>query len=250
VNRRTILGFAAVLTMILAACSVGQVGSPIPSPTELARSTGSPTPSIVPATTPSPSPSPLPSPSPTPVASPTFSPDPDASVDPQHVDPSLEALLPARIGDAKLIRTSAAGSAFPGGGDVCFFLCPDEPRLMAESVGATIEDLTVAVAYEQVDGRVGRYVLTAFRVRGASGADLRAGRISLYRPDPPYPIVGDVRVAGRTVTVAMHWWAPNSTEFMVVDGDALIMIVAASPEDTTGKVAVPDLVATVVKALP
>ena len=121
---------------------------------------------------------------------------------------------------------------------------------MAESVGATREDLTVAFAYEQVDGRLGRYLLVAFRVRGASGADLRAGRISLYHPDPPYPIVGDLQVAGRTVTVAMHWWAPNSTEFMVVKDDALIMIVAGAPEDTTGKVSVPDAVATVVMALP
>ena len=83
-----------------------------------------------------------------------------------------------------------------------------------------------------------------------SGAQLRAGRISLYHPDPPYPIVRDEQVAGRTVTVATHWWAPNSTEFMVVKDDALIMIVAGAPEDTTGKVSVPDAVATVVKALP
>ena len=37
---------------------------------------------------------------------------------------------------------------------------------------------------------------------------------------------------------------------MVVTDDALIMIVAGSPEDTTGRVPVPDVVATVVKALP
>jgi hypothetical protein len=121
---------------------------------------------------------------------------------------------------------------------------------MAESVGATREDLTVAFAYEQVDGRLGRYLLVAFRVRGVSGAELREGRISLYDPDPPYPIVGDVRVADRTVTVAMHSWAPNGTEFMVVKDDALIMIVAGTPEDTTGKVSVPDGMATIVKALP
>ena len=121
---------------------------------------------------------------------------------------------------------------------------------MAEAVGKTRADLTVAFAYEQVDGRLGRYLLVAFRVRGVTGAELRAGRISLYHPDPPYPTVRDERVAGRTVTVATHWWAPNSTEFMVVSGDALMLITAASPEDTTGKVAVPDLVATVLKALP
>jgi hypothetical protein len=233
---------ALILTGLITA---GCVDSAAVSPSVSTPTPAAPTVSLV--APPMPSPSQTLSPSPA-TASPSSA--AIASVDPQHVDPSLEALLPARVGDAKLIRSSAAGTSFTGGGDVCFYVCPDEPRLMAESVGATREDLTVAFAYDRVDGGLGRYLLVAFRVRGASGAELRTGRISLYHPDPPYPIVGDVQVAGRTVTVAMHWWAPNSTEYLVVRDDALIMIVAAAPEDTTGKLAVPDAVATLVKALP
>ena len=245
---------ALVLTGLIAtACVDSAVVAPSTSPPNEAAATASlVAPTAIPSAvlmTPSPSPSPSPMPS---ASTTTASPSSGAiaSADPQHVDPALEGLLPTRIGDAKLSRGSAAGASFPGGGDMCGFVCPDEPRLLAEAVGATRDDMTVAYAFEQVDGRQGRYLLVAFRVRGVSGAQLRAGRISLYHPDPPYPIVRDVRVADRTVTVAMHWWAPNSTEFMVVEDDALIMIVAGAPEDTTGKVSVPDAVATVVKALP
>ena len=172
------------------------------------------------------------------------------SPDPAHVDPELEAILPARIGDTKLIRISVAGSGFVGGGDVCSFVCPEEPRLMAESVGKTRDDLTVAVAYDEDDGIVGRFVVTAFRVRGVTGAQLRDGRISMYEPDGAFPIIGDEQVAGRTVTVAVTWWAPSTTEYMVATDEALIMIRAPSPENTTGEISVPDLVVTIVEALP
>jgi hypothetical protein len=62
--------------------------------------------------------------------------------------------------------------------------------------------------------------------------------------------VADRVVAGRTVTVAITWWAPDNTEYMVVKDDALILIRSPSPEDTSGTIVVPRLVATVVAALP
>jgi hypothetical protein len=236
--------------MALAACSVAGVSSPLPSatldPSQLELLSPSPHPTVEPTATPLPtammtaSPDPL-SPSPTLGAT-----SPESS----HADLALEAVLPGRIGDAKLTRYSVAGTSFSGGGDVCSLVCPDEPRLMAESVGATRDELTVAYAFEERDDHFGRYVLVAFRVRGVTGPQLRQGRISMYQADPPYPIVGDKVVAGRTVTVAITWWAPNDTEYMVVTDDALILIRSPSPEDTTGTIVVPSLVATVVAALP
>jgi hypothetical protein len=121
---------------------------------------------------------------------------------------------------------------------------------MAESVGATRDDLTIAFAYEQVDNTFGRYALVAFRVRGVSGAKLRAGRLTMFRSEPPYPIVEDLSAAGRTVTVAIQGWGPNRTEFMVVNGDALIMILTPTPDNQTGTPVLPDEVRIVVEALP
>lgn len=154
------------------------------------------------------------------------------------------------IGDVALVRMSAPGSSFAGGGDICSFVCPDEPRLMAELVGATLDDLTVAVAYADVGGRPTGYALVAFRVRGATGAALRAGRIGMFDSEPPYPFVAEKKVGSRTVTVAVRSWFPNDTQFLVVDDDALIVILQGTPENPTGSTDVPPAVATVVGALP
>jgi len=221
-----LLAIAVSIAIVATGCVASQLS---PSPSR-ALPTSSPTPSL-------PAPS---TPSPAVTASPAVG----------HAAPDLEALLPARIGDAQLIRSSGRGSDFVESGDVCSLVCPAEPRLMVESVGATRDDLTIAFAYEQVDNHFGRYALVAWRVRGVSGAALRAGRLTMGWSEPPYPIVGDLSAAGRTVTVAIKGWSPNMTEFMVVNGDALIMILAATPEDQTGKPVLPDEVRTVVAALP
>ena len=46
------------------------------------------------------------------------------------------------------------------------------------SVGASINNITVATTYDE---RVERYWLKAFRVEGASEAELRDGMISIFR---------------------------------------------------------------------
>jgi hypothetical protein len=121
---------------------------------------------------------------------------------------------------------------------------------MAESVGATPADLTVAVAYGDVGGHPGRYALVAFRVRGATGAALRAGRIGMFDSEPPYPFVAEKKVGRRTVTVAVRSWFPNDTQFLVVEDDALIVILQGTPENDTGSTEVPPAVRAVVDALP
>jgi hypothetical protein len=167
-----------------------------------------------------------------------------------HADPSLEALLPASIGDVALVRTSMPGSSFPGGGDLCSLICPDEPRMMADAVGAPLDDLSVAFAYEDAAGHLGRYAIVAFRVRGVTGAALQAARIGMFDSEPPYPIVVARKVGPESVTIAVRSWFPNDTHFFVVRDDALIVILAGTPENDTDAPQVPRSVATVVNALP
>ena len=164
-----------------------------------------------------------------------------------HADPSLEALLPTRIGDAELIRMSAPGSDYDHGGDVCSFVCPAESRLMAEAVGAEVDDVSLAFAF---DAALERYALVAWRVRGASGAELRDGRIAMFDSEQPYPMIADFDVGDAAVTVAIRSWFPNDTHFMVVRDDALIVIRYPTPEHDGREPTLPPEVATIVAALP
>ena len=94
------------------------------TPNQLALSSRSPRPSVAPTRTAAPSATARVTPSPTPAAH-----DHRRRLRRSGArDPALEALLPTRIGDATLMRGSAAGASFPGGGDMCGF---DLPRRAA-----------------------------------------------------------------------------------------------------------------------
>ncbi len=164
-----------------------------------------------------------------------------------HADPSLEALLPARIGDVELIRMSAPGAQYDTGGDVCSFVCPLEARLMAEGVGAEVDDVTLAFAF---DAAVERYGLVAFSVAGASGSELRDARLAMLDSEAPYPFIAERPVGDDTVTVAIRSWFPNDTHFLVVREDALIVIRYPTPMHDGAEPELPPEVATIVAALP
>jgi hypothetical protein len=166
-----------------------------------------------------------------------------------HVDVELEALLPDRIGDTPLIRMSAPGSEYDHGGDVCSFVCPVEARVMAEGVSASVADVTLAFAFDE---RLEEYALVAFRVKGASGADLLAARLALTGAgaEVPYPMVAEKRVGDDRITVAVRSWFPNDTEFLVVRDDALIVIRFPTPEHDGAEPTLPEGVARIVAALP
>jgi hypothetical protein len=183
-----------------------------------------------------------PIPSGTPRPRPTLSPD-----QLPHVDAALEALLPTQIGEVPLMHASAPGRDYSGGGDICSVVCPEEPRIMAEAVGATVDDVTLAFA---VDPSVERYMLVAWRVAGATGAELRDARIGLFDSEPPYPLIKDFPVAGRVVTVGIRSWFSNDTHFLVVRGEALIVIRYPTDMHDGGDVTLPDDVAEIVAALP
>ena len=164
-----------------------------------------------------------------------------------HADPSLEALLPARIGDVDLIRMSAPGSDYDHGGDVCTFVCPLEARMMAEGVGAEVDDVSLAFAF---DAALERYALVAFRVRGASGAELRDARIAMFDSEAPYPLIAEKTVGDTTVTVAIRSWFGNDTHFLVARDDALVVIRYPTELHDGSEPVLPDEVATIVAALP
>jgi hypothetical protein len=142
---------------------------------------------------------------------------------------------------------SALGRDLSGGGDVCSFVCPQEPTLMAEGVGASVEDVTLGIA---VDAAIAKYLLVAWHVDGATGAELRDARIGMFDSEPPYPLVKDFRVAGRVVTVAVRSWFPNDTQFLVARDDALIVIQYPTEIHDGWDVTLPDGVAEIVAALP
>lgn len=130
---------------------------------------------------------------------------------------------------------------------MCSFVCPQEPKLMAEGVGASLDDLRLAVA---VDATIQHYLLVAWQVDGATGAELRDARIGMFDSEAPYPLVKDFRVAGSTVTVAVRSWFPNDTQFLVARDDALIVIQYPTDVHDSWDVTLPDGVADIVEALP
>jgi hypothetical protein len=164
-----------------------------------------------------------------------------------HVDPGLEALLPARIGDIPLMRMSAPGSDYDHGGDVRSLVCPIEARLMAEAIGASVADVTMAFAFDE---QFERYGLVAFRIGGATGDELLAARISLFDSEAPYPMIAERRIGDDSVTVAIRSWFPNDTQFLVVRDDALIVIQYPTPERDGAEPRLPADVARIVAALP
>lgn len=235
--------------LLVAACTArpGTSGGPS-ADSSAAATTPSPTPAAAQTTPAVPAPAPSnPAPA-SPRASPTGAARPTLSaLDVPHTDPSLEALLPARIGDVELIRMSAPGTRYDTGGDMCTFVCPLEARMMAEGVGAEVDDVTLAFAF---DAALERYALVAFRVRGASGIQLRDARLALLDSEAPYPFIAEKAVGDTAVTVAIRSWFPNDTHFLVARGDALVVIRHATGEHDGLEPVLPDEVAAIVAVLP
>ena len=246
---RSLQGTLATLALVagLAACSVGSVGSDFPSPTaiptlnpnqlELLRRSASPSPAG--QRTPSPVPAPTPTPRPTPMPTP--------------VDPALEAMLPASLRGIPLQRFSAPASLFTPGGDMCLFLCPDEPGRLAAAAGLRVDDLTVgfAIPTQTSDLKVG---VIAVRFPGVETARLvgirlkAGGHASVASPAPPSDS-STVKVGSRPVIFATYppFYVPEQGEYLTASGDVLF-IIAGLPPSATG--AVPDDVALMVRALP
>ncbi len=164
-----------------------------------------------------------------------------------HHDPSLEALLPERIGDEAIIRMSAPGAMFDYGGDICTLVCPREAREMADAVDADLDDVSIALAYDE---GVDRYALVAWRIAGVSGTKLRDVRIGLIPSDGPFPIAEEHVVGDETVTVLIPSIFAGFVQILVPRDDALIIIVAPLDLDGGLDTGVPPEAVEVIEALP
>ena len=237
----------AALVVGLAACSVAPAGSDPPSP--------GPTPTLNPnqleelRRSASPSVASRPTQSPVSEPTPTLRPTPS----PSPVDPALEAMLPSSLRGIALQRSSAPVSAFAGGGDMCIFMCPDEPGRLATASGLRIDDLTVgfAIPTQTSDLEAG---IIAIRFPGVATADLvgirlrAGGHASVASPRPP-PDTTKVRVGSRTLTSATWppFYVPGQGEYLTASGDVLF-IIAGPPPSSTGEA--PADVALAAAALP
>lgn len=130
--------------------------------------------------------------------------------------------MPTRVGTVALLHMSALGDRLDyGGGDVCSFVCPLEAKMMADGVGATVDDLSAAFAF---DAGFDHHLISVWRVDGATGAELRDARIAMFDSEAPFPLIKDFPVEDDTVTVAIRSAFPNDTHFLVARDDVLFVI--------------------------
>jgi hypothetical protein len=226
----------AIVVVFVTACTVAPAASPVPSasptpnPNQLALASHSPRPTARP--TPRPTPTPTASPTPAGTVSPGRSgmpmPPAEAPGTP-HVDPDLEASLPALLSGTPLIRMSVHGSVFTSGSDMCLLICGDEPYRYAKELGVGIDDITIAFAISDSLG-IG---MIAYRARGAKADRLIPARIAiggytghggLY--DLP------VTVAGRPVTY-LDGGMGDTGEYLMTRHDVLFIVLGEAPSKGT-----------------
>lgn len=219
---------ALIATSIaVAACSVGNVGSPLPSASpspilavasRTSRPTGTPTTRPTATTVPMPTATPLsslPSGLPTPLA--------EASGTP-HVDRELEAFLPTILSGVPLVRASVAGSIFTSGSDMCIIICGDEPYRYAKELGVSIDDVTVAFA---IGDRLAVGMI-AYRARGAKTDRLIPARIAIGGYTGHGFSVGQpVTAAGRPATYLEGGF--GNGEYLMTRHDVLFIVLGEAP---------------------
>lgn len=242
----TVALVALVATVtILAGCAVGSglAGSSGSSPIVVAP-TSSASPSLAP-TAPafSPGPSPMPHLAASPIAG-----GPTASPNLPHADADLERYVPAQIGPHGLWRWSLAGPDVPpAGGDVCLFLCGNEPREFADALQIPLDRVTVALAMGDGGGIGG----VAFRAKGvatdrlaAAGAAISGGVVG---GGPSFPLT----VGGRNVTYLDRL---GRGQYLIPIGDVLVFLYGDAPMTAPGQISpngiVPPDVVALIGALP
>jgi hypothetical protein len=142
------------------------------------------------------------------------------TVHPEHVDPTLEALLPSAINNIPLAKNSVNGgtelSADSAGQAVLAFLA---------SKGKAPSDLTIASAFDP-HGNAG-VVFVLFRAPGVDAAALRSAMVlaGLYVPrtSTPPPTVPEPTIHGGKDVLVIPF--PGSgTEYLYARGDVLYAI--------------------------
>jgi hypothetical protein len=237
----------AALVILVAACSVPP-GSGLPAalatPSETAFQTAEPTRTPTPTATPRPTPTARPSPTPSPVLTATPRPSP--------YDAALEAMFPRALRGIEFQRLSAPMAPFAGGGDMCIFVCADEPGRLSKASGVPIERMTLGLGLPAHDDSGFAAGVMAIRFRGVDDRSLvdvrlRAGSHSTPTGLPPDTV--RLKVGDRAVTWAI-WWPLHDDrygEYLLEHGDVLF-IVQGEPPSPDGTVS--GDVALLIEALP
>lgn len=157
--------------------------------------------------------------------------------------------MPDRIGSVDLIRWSLAASDVPpAGGDMCIFLCGNEPRDFADALGIRLERVTVAMSMGEQGGVGG----VAFRAKGIATDRLVAAGVAISGG-----VVGGgtssfpMTVAGRDVTYLDRF---GRGQYLVPVDDVLVFLYGEPPMTSPGHISpagtvAPELVA-LIDALP
>lgn len=173
---------------------------------------------------------------------------PTASPTLPHADANLERYLPTQTGTVALYRWSLTGPDVPPtGGDMCLFLCGNEPREFANALGIPLDQVTVALAMGEQGGIGG----VAFRAKGvatkrlaAAGASISGGVVG---GGPSFPMM----VAGRNVTYLQRL---GRGQYLIPIGDVLVFLYGEAPMTAPGHISpngtVPPDVVALIDALP
>lgn len=223
----------AVALVLLASC-VAEAPAPSASstavPVPVAIATAEATAEATPSPTPSPSlSSPIVEKANPKSPRPTFSPSPDLQKM-LSADPALEALLPAFAFGRSLFRFSMAGSTLATeDGDICPVICTGEPSRFAKALGLTMEQITLAGAMDDPLG----LVALAYRAKGARTNLLIPARRAIggaFHLSWP----GELRnldIAGRSVSFVRFSLYTESGEYLVAQGDVLIILFGPGPDE-------------------
>ncbi len=206
-NRLRTVGLAAVLAMIVAACSNGPASSPSPSATPIATASASA--STAASATASASGSSLPS----------FELPSNAK--------DLEALLPNELGGAPLTKFSMTGADFMTQGDSNKAFTDFLQRL-----GAQPDDISVASAFSATTAQgAGMF---AFRVKGADSGKLTDEFKKSVETDTPGITWSTQTLAGKSVQVAATGKDTGQKTYLYVRED-IVFAVIASDDATAGE---------------
>ena len=169
--------------------------------------------------------------------------------------PRFEEILPAELEGRALVRFGVPGIAAPTGGDMCWFVCPNEPHRIAAELKVSMDavDLGVSVL-DTPDG----IMIVAMRFKGVSTDRLIQARIvTSTRPEGAPGQRRELTIAGKQVTLVdygpfgAYGSHANASEFLFAKDDVLFILrVATDSKAIIDDIAVPPILESAMRALP
>ncbi len=144
-----------------------------------------------------------------------------------HAAPDLEALLPGKVGAARLQKGSTTGAAVFAGGDA---FSRQMTGILA-AAGKQPSDLRFANAQDPI-GKL-ELEVGVFEVSGMSAAALRKAIVASSRPNAPGLAVSRTALAGKPVTMVVY---PAGTVLYLYEHDGLVFYVGTQSDALADKV--------------